>query len=516
LIVPPFLVRSMNPEAYGVWALVLQVAAYVTYLDFGIQTAVGRFVAHANERGDGGHRDAIASTSLFALVGSALVGMIALLLLAWQLPNIFRTCPSALAGDARVALILVGGSLALGLPASVCAGIFVGLLRNEVPAAIIAGGKLLGAFALIIIARYHGGLVLMAVGVGAANVLAAALMFWAYRRLASDIRLSPRLVSRTAGKELLGYCVSLTIWSLAMLLIQGLNTTIVGVVDSFGAVAYFTVALTLTNFLAGVQAAIFNALIPAAAILGARADADALGRMLVSTTRYGMLLIVAVAVPLLALANPVLTLWVGSDYARHATPMLQLLLIANIIRLSAVPYAVLLIGTGQQKLVILGPVVEGILTLLASVIGGWRWGALGVTAGMLVGGIAGVTFNFFYNMPRTTGIRFAMSTYYRDGLVRPLVCATPLLIVPVALLVHPQLAPNHRVILTAVGTAAMLSLTWFRGLAPNERARALTLARRLLPGSRPLVPPAPGAVGPAASAQALPPSGGTTTKGASA
>src|SRR5437763_11492664 len=49
LLLPPFLVREMSKGAYGAWALLLQLTLYVSYFDFGIQTAVARFVAHADE-----------------------------------------------------------------------------------------------------------------------------------------------------------------------------------------------------------------------------------------------------------------------------------------------------------------------------------------------------------------------------------------------------------------------------------------------------------------------------------
>src|SRR5258707_834662 len=47
LVLPPFLIRSLDRNTYGAWALVLQMSAYVGNLDLGVQTAVSRFVAHA-------------------------------------------------------------------------------------------------------------------------------------------------------------------------------------------------------------------------------------------------------------------------------------------------------------------------------------------------------------------------------------------------------------------------------------------------------------------------------------
>src|SRR5437899_7307515 len=67
LFLPAILVRHMSQLDYSVWVLVLQVAAFCGYLDFGLQTAVGRYVAFANEKRDAEQRDSIFSTAFAGL-----------------------------------------------------------------------------------------------------------------------------------------------------------------------------------------------------------------------------------------------------------------------------------------------------------------------------------------------------------------------------------------------------------------------------------------------------------------
>ena len=45
LAVPPVLARMLRAEAFSAWTLVLQLAAYASYLNFGIQGGVSRYVA---------------------------------------------------------------------------------------------------------------------------------------------------------------------------------------------------------------------------------------------------------------------------------------------------------------------------------------------------------------------------------------------------------------------------------------------------------------------------------------
>jgi O-antigen/teichoic acid export membrane protein len=473
IILPPFLARIMSADSYGAWSLVLQFSAYVGYLDFGIQTAVGRFVAHANEKGDAGYRDRIVSTSFAALIAAGILAIGGSIGIVALLPHIFRQMPAALVGDARVALLLVAGSLAVGLPASVFSGIFVGLQRNEVPAAVIGGSRIVGAVCLILVLRHGGNLVSMGAAVATVNLASYLIQYWLYRRLSGGTRLSRKLVSLTAGHELFDYCVSLTVWSFATLMVLGLDLTLVGFFD-FRSVAYYAVAATLITFILGLQNAIFGTLIPVAAVLEARDDTSELGAILVSTTRYGMFLLFASGVPLLIATRPILSAWVGPEYASHASVILRVLVIANIIRLSAVPYAMLLVGTGQQKLVTVSPLVEGFSNLAVSVTLGALWGAVGVAVGTVVGSTVGILCNFFYNMPRSRRIAATRLNYLAEGYLRPLVCVSPFFLVYMLRAGSSVLATVSESRCMLLALMVSLGAIWRVGVSAEERRAVLT------------------------------------------
>src|SRR5262249_21418674 len=96
LLLPPFLVRMLPKEVYGTWSLLLQLTLYVTYLDFGVQTAVAKFVAHANELGDADGRDEVVSTATLMLSVAAVIGTVLIVFLSWQLPQFFPGMPAFL------------------------------------------------------------------------------------------------------------------------------------------------------------------------------------------------------------------------------------------------------------------------------------------------------------------------------------------------------------------------------------------------------------------------------------
>src|SRR6201996_8020967 len=113
LVLPPFLVHRMAPAEYSAWVLILQLSAYVNLLDFGLQTAIGKYVAEYDATGDRAASHGVVSTSSPILVGAAD------LVCAWigtsekNVPQRFRQMRASLGPEVRLALLAVGLSAAL-------------------------------------------------------------------------------------------------------------------------------------------------------------------------------------------------------------------------------------------------------------------------------------------------------------------------------------------------------------------------------------------------------------------
>ena len=52
LVLPAYLTHRLPVATYGAWVLILQLSAYVSFLDLGIQTGVSKFVSEYEARGD--------------------------------------------------------------------------------------------------------------------------------------------------------------------------------------------------------------------------------------------------------------------------------------------------------------------------------------------------------------------------------------------------------------------------------------------------------------------------------
>jgi O-antigen/teichoic acid export membrane protein len=415
----------MAPAAYAVWVLVLQVVAYLGYLDLGLQTAVGRYIAFANEKKDTELRDGIFSTAFAGLSIAAVLGLVLIFVAAAESKSIFPSIPAALLAPMRTATLIVGISAALGLPASTCNGVFIGLQRYEIPAITTGTVKLLSALGLILAALAGRSLVFMASVVAAANLLSYTLQFGMQRRIAPEMKIRKELITKSTIRELSSYCFSLTVWSFSILMVSGFDVLLVARFQ-FSAVAPYSVCATLITFLAGIQFAIFGTIMPHAAGLHAHQDSRALGDLVVRSTKLGVLLLLLTGLPLIVLAAPLIRSWIGSQFVDMGSSILIILVGANMLRLTGVPYSSVLMGAGQQRLIIVGPLMEGVTNLLSSVLLGWKYGAIGVAWGTLIGAVVAVLTNVFYNLLKTrNSIDVSWLQYLGEALAMPALCGIP-------------------------------------------------------------------------------------------
>jgi O-antigen/teichoic acid export membrane protein len=156
---------------------------------------------------------------------------------------------------------------------------------------------------------------------------------------------------------------------------------------------------------------------------------------------------------------------------------LEVLVVANIVRQLAYPYALMVVGLGQQRYATVSPVLEAIINLVCSVLLARRYGAIGAAAGTLIGSVAGVLAHLFISIPRTQGaVRVSRLRLLRDGVARPLLSFLPLLAsVPFWRRLSMLPLPGPALALWMVATASIL---WWIGLAPSDRKQMTHAARR--------------------------------------
>jgi O-antigen/teichoic acid export membrane protein len=481
LVLPSYLIHKMPVNAYSAWVLILQMSAYVTYLDFGIQTGIAKYVAEFEARNDP-HGASVRASAGFALMAIAsFTGVLVTLVLAWRVPQLFHDMPRGLFHDVRLSLTMVGVSVSLSLLCSICASIFLGLQRYAVPMTISLINRIVYTVVILGAVYLHQSLTVMGAAVAVVNLGTGALQVAAWWKMAPHVELRLKLVEWQIMKRMLAYCSSLAVWTVGMLCVSGLDLTIVGRYD-FGQTAFYAVAISPTNFMIAILGAALAPLMPAASALSVHKTPAEMGSVLSRITRYSSIMLFATALPLLVGGYWLLRVWVGPAYAVQILPYMRILVLANVVRYLCAPYASMLVATESQAVAIAGVVSEAVVNLTCSLILVRHIGAIGVAYGTLIGSFVSVGMHFAVSM-HFTYRKFSISRVrlFLEGIGRPL-----LLILPAALLVRAWWRPGPPAFAWPVWpalTAASLLVLWYATLGAGERGSLLGWVMRRLRSS---------------------------------
>ena len=427
ILLPAYLTHRLPVEIYGAWVLILQLGAYVGYLDFGVQTAVSKYIAEYEAKGDLAGCSRCASVGLAIMVGASIAGVLLTLGLAWSVPLLFRKMPADLYSDVRISIVFVGISLSINLIASIFSAIFLGLQRYEVPMITTVVARLFYGIAIVSAVYLHTSLAVMGAAVAAANLLSALVQVVAWKRLANQVRVALSAVDRAMLRQMFEYCVILTIWSVCMLFIGGIDLTIVGHYD-FKQVAFYSIATSPTTFILMLVGALLGPLLPASSALSTERTPEQMGQILLRTTRYGTVILLASGLPILVAGYWILRVWVGANYAEHSVQFLRILLVANIVRQLCAPYATMVVATAKQRVATASAITEAAVNLAASIWLAKHYGAMGVAAGTLIGAVAGIAMHFAVSMHYTQNIAVSRLKLFLSGMVRPSLMAIPSLL----------------------------------------------------------------------------------------
>ena len=465
LALPHFLTRSLDHDRFAAWSLLLQMSAYTTYLDFGVQTAVARFLAGYMEGGgDQKHRDRLVSTAFALLSLAAVLAMFVMVVVLWQLPHLFQGISSTLMPEFRLAAAILGVSVVLVLPLSAFSGVLLGLHRNEYVAAAVGGSRLLGAVGVLLLVQRTHSLVSLSACIACATLLGSLAQIVMVKRLLPTLTVSRSCVRASTAMELGEYCVGLTVWTVGMLLISGLDVAIVGHVD-FKAVGYYSIAAALVTHISGAHTAICSAFMTPVAALQASGEVDRIRRVILNATRLSTFFnLLAVAGTFLG-GKFLLEFWVGEPYASQALPIVKILMLAHAVRLVMNPYASALIATDLQRHGIAQGAVEGAINLVCSIVGAHLIGPLGVALGTLVGAVCGLAWTCLLTVRRTAEISSGRRKFIAEGILRPVLCSVPLIIFTIAVRDH-ALTLNTAILFCVFGLAGYLLMYGFGRVFP--------------------------------------------------
>ena len=383
----PFLVHRLGNEAYGIWVLAISSIGYLGALDLGMRSSVLRHVGKGHTTGDHEGASAALSGALWVRLYISLVVLVLSGGLAYFFPLLFKV-PADLAFSARVAVSIIGLSLALTMSMGVFGGVISGLNRYDLQTVVTLIQMSLRVAGVVLVLRKGYGIVAIAVCEFIAGFVGNVLLVVIARRIYPELRVSLKQPDKAVLRSLWSYSFYAFLTTIAIQLVYQTDNVVVGTFVSATAVTFYAIGNSLCRYTDQFTGAMTQSFVPAASTYEAAGDTDKLQALYRVGTRAMMALYLPILVTLLVRGRTFIGLWMGPQYSRVSGTVLIILGTALIFSQANNTAFAIAFGTERHKVLAKWAIAEGVANLTLSITLVHWFGIYGVAVGTLIPSMA--------------------------------------------------------------------------------------------------------------------------------
>jgi len=319
LMLFPFIVSHVGKEVYGAYLLVTAFIGYFGVLDFGVGTAVAKYIAEFVGRDNLEKAGKVINASLFFYIVVGLIVTAILLILSFSFDHIFKI------GSADVVVMRQLFWVAAGASLFIWAGrtfdsVLYGLQRFDLIAVNSIASTIFTAIFAYVIFTHNLGIVWF---------LAASYFFIIVRYLISYLIIRYHLLKtntfslyfdKKTLKIIFGFSFFLLLSNVVTLLIFNFDSFVIGAFVSVAAVTLYNVGYSLQNGFRAVNSLIFSPIFPASAQMEGKNEEDKQKELLLKGTKYTSLIFTPMVIITIIFAPLFINNWMGLDFAESILP----------------------------------------------------------------------------------------------------------------------------------------------------------------------------------------------------
>jgi O-antigen/teichoic acid export membrane protein len=492
LVLTPYLLHQLGNEQFGIFQICRQFILYLALFDFGMMATVIRFSSRAVAAEDSDRINELANSALVLFAAIASIGLVASSLVASTAPEFFRVDP-AYGMETRWLFLGLGVWWALAMLAFPSRGLLIGHQRYGLLSLVTSSSWVITVAGVILLFEL-GAPDLRSVGLAfiASGVFQLVAFNLIAHRLQPTLRWSPRLVRRTTLKTLYGFGVWNMLFAISGLCLWSSDNIVIGRLLGPEAVPFYAIPFMLIGYVRQVGFGFSTVMTPVAARHLAQNDLSGLRTTLLRSTRVGLILTLATGGVLVVVAEDLLRLWLGSQYAASWVIYAYLWLSFWAI-FASFPIHDILMGAGDIRWPAAISLAATSITLIMKALA-LGWLGLGVEAVALLNCVLVLPLTLVF-LPwcacRLAGISLVL--LYREAYLGPILAFIP--VVGAGWLITREFAPlnivEFSVALVLLASVYLLTALWT--LDASERAAVIRMIKspRARCGNRAWSPPRP-------------------------
>ena len=310
----PFIITYVGVEDYGIYLLVGAFIGYFGLLDLGIGSALVKYVAQYTTKDDKKTINEMVNSSFLFYLGIGIVVCISVLIVGTFFIEFFSVEGDQL-NKARFISYLVAIGALTSWPMRSFGTILHGLQRYDIDVAIQFIVAIINAVVTVVVLLNGGNiidLIFWGIVIGVIGQLATVIVS---QKLLPYLELRFEYMGMDVMRKIFKFSSVVFIGQIIGIIILGTDKLIIGAFISVAAITHYAIARKLHDLVNTASSLPSSALLPAATELETQDNKGALERLVLKGGKYKAALILSTATIIFVLAKPIITLWMGPEFA---------------------------------------------------------------------------------------------------------------------------------------------------------------------------------------------------------
>lgn len=381
--VSPIIVNTLGKEIYGIWTLIISITGYFTVLDFGVNTAIVRYISSSFAKKDYKLANAIYSTSFVIFFVGCLLLITFSLIFGFYLNDLFNI--TSISRNYLYLIFLISAfDLALGLLFSVFQGALVGLQEFKFINKVGISVNIIKSILIVIFLKFGGGLFFLAIFQIMATITKAILQYLLINKKYVFLKVDLNNVNKENIKYIYNYSIYSFIIAIALKLLFYTDSIVIGIRIGVVEVAFYSIPSTLLDYMEKFVWAMVAVLVPIISANQAQGTHEKNIKLYIIGTQYSLLLSIPFVLSLYFYGDDFIRLWMGPEFGKRCLWVLRFLLIGFSFSFSQLIAHGILKGISKHKVLAYILLIEAIVNFLISFLLARPYGIEGVAIGTMI------------------------------------------------------------------------------------------------------------------------------------
>ncbi len=364
LFITPVIVSGLGIKNYGIYIFFNTVLSFMGLLDFGVSTAVGKYLAEYHGRGDMHRIKALLATANTIFLGVGVAGLI-VFLVGVALPSIFPIFSDY--GDYKIGLIAAGLLFLVSSISSTYTLVVTALQRFDVGTKIGIASLTVQQISILILVLNHYSI----------NAIFVTQLIFIIITLFVQVRACQKIMPETVyrlgwdkieAKKSYIFGLVTFLNNMATVSLTYLDRLIMPFFLGPSALTYYSLPGNIAMKVPGVSNSLAAVLFPMASSLSGSGEFDRLKTLYIRSFRLITVLAAAISVTAIAFSRELLTYWISPDLAAKATTVMIILVVTNFVLALTGPLSSFLLGLGKLKFLTTLSIIMALINTILLVI----------------------------------------------------------------------------------------------------------------------------------------------------